>query len=192
MIQDYAKPFGGFLKATVANQALKNRDVYLMDAFTQFGTPTEQEQQMARDVETFITQKGFKVPRWSRATFIMTFIFLIITLLIHFYKADFVNLTVCTVAIYLLSNAKDAQPKHFRYLVAGTILSFVYDLLWMILRGYEMSGEDEETGGMEASIRRFSFYMVWIGLFCKVIMTFVYWMASLRYEDIIDERAALP
>ena len=63
---------------------------------------------MARDVETFITSKGFKVPRWSRATFIMTFIFLLITLFIHFYKADFVNLTVCTVAIYLLSNAKDA------------------------------------------------------------------------------------
>lgn len=120
-----------------------------MDAFTKFGEPSEKELQMSKDVENYITKKGFKVPRWSRITFIMTFIFLIITLLIHFYKADFVNLTVCTVAIYLLSNAKDAQPKHFRYLVAGTILSFVYDVLWMILRGSELSGDDEETGNVE-------------------------------------------
>ena len=146
---------------------------------------------MARDVENFITKKGFKVPKWSRATFVLTIIFLVITLFIHFYKADFVNLTVCTVAIYLLSNAKDAQPKHFRYLVAGTALSFVYDLLWMILRGQGMMSDDEE-GNVEASIRSFSFTMVWIGLVCKVIMLFVYWMASLKYEDIIDERAALP
>lgn len=34
--------------------------------------------------------------------------------------------------------------------------------------------------------------MVWTGIVCKVIMTFVYWMASLRFEDIIDERSALP
>ena len=64
----------------------------------------------------------------------MTIIFTIITCLVHFYKADFVNLTVCTLAIHMLSNAKDVQPKQFRYLVAGTILSFVYDLLWLILR----------------------------------------------------------
>ena len=147
---------------------------------------------MAKNVEEFIVKKGFKVPKWARATFIMTFIFLIVTLLIHFYKADFVNLTVCTVAIYFLSNAKDAQPKHFRYLVAGTILSFVYDVIWMILRGYDMLGEDEEEGGVEASIRHFSLYMVVIGLICKLVMAFVYWMASLRFEDIIDERSVLP
>ena len=194
LIEDYKKPFGGFLKATVANKALNTRDVVLMDAFTKFGTPTEEETKLAKDVEDFIVKKGFKVPKWARATFIMTAIFLIITLMIHFYKADFVNLTVCTVAIHLLSNAKDAQPKHFRYLVAGTILSFVYDVLWMILRGYDMSGgdNDEESGGVEAKIKRFSFFMVWIGLVCKVIMTFVYWMASLKFEDIIDERSTLP
>mmetsp|Transcript_28229 Transcript_28229/g.37655 ORF Transcript_28229/g.37655 Transcript_28229/m.37655 type:complete len:196 (+) Transcript_28229:1106-1693(+) len=108
LIEDYKKPFGGFLKATVANKALNTRDVVLLDAFTKFGTPTEEEHKLAKDVEEFIKKKGFKVPKWARATFIMTFIFLIVTLLIHFYKADFVNLTVCTVAIYLLSNAKDA------------------------------------------------------------------------------------
>ena len=176
----------------MANQALNRKDVVLIDAFTKFGEPSPEEVEMSKNIETYIQKKGFRVPKWSRATFIMTFIFLIVTLLIHFYKADFVNLTVCTVAIYLLSNAKDAQPKHFRYLVAGTIISFVYDILWMILRGSDMSGDDEESGNVEAAIRKFSLFMVYIGLVCKFIMTFVYWMASMRFEDIIDERAALP
>ena len=147
---------------------------------------------MARDVEEFLLKNGFKVPRWARATFIMTFLFLIVTLLIHFYKADFVNLTVCTVAIHLLQNAKDVQPRQFRYLVAGTILSFVYDVLWMILRGFDMASDNDDEGNVEANLRRFSLTMVWVGLVCKGIMTFVFWMASLRFEDIIDERAALP
>jgi len=121
----------------------------------------------------------------------MTILFTIMTCLVHFYKADFVNLTVCTIAIHLLSNAKDAQPKHFRYLVAGTILSFVYDILWLILRFGDLSGDDEEDGGMEASVRKFSLVMTIISLVFKVIMTFVFWMASMRFEDIIDERSTL-
>ena len=34
LILDYAKPFGGFLRATVANVAMRKRDENLIDAFT--------------------------------------------------------------------------------------------------------------------------------------------------------------
>ena len=54
-----------------------------------------------------------------------------------------------------------------------------------------MAGNDEEEGGMEASIRKFSLVMTIIALIFKVVMTFVYWMASMRFEDIIDERTTL-
>ena len=54
-----------------------------------------------------------------------------------------------------------------------------------------MSGDDEEDGGMDATIRRFSLIMTIISLFFKFIMTFVYWMASMKFEDIIDERSTL-
>lgn len=136
LLKDMQQPFGGFLKATVANQALNMGDVDLLDAFTKFGTVSEEEKKYAKDIEAIIREKGgpLKNVRWARATFVMTILFTIMTCLVHFYKADFVNLTVCAIAIHLLSNAKEAQPKHFRYLVAGTILSFVYDVLWLILR----------------------------------------------------------
>ena len=75
--------------------------------------------------------------------------------------------------------------------MAGTILSFVYDVLWLILRFGDLSGDDEEDGGMEATVRKFSLFMTIISLFFKIVMTFVFWMASMRFEDIIDERSSL-
>lgn len=185
------KPFGGFLKSVVVNQAMNMGETGLADAFMKFGSVSEDERKMSKKVEEFMRKKGYKSVSWARGTYVMTILFTIVTILVHFYKADFVNLTVCTIAIHLLTNAQDAQPRHFRYLVAATILTFVYDVAWLLLRGYDMAGNDEEEGGMEASIRKFSLVMTIISLIFKVVMTFVYWMASMRFEDIIDERTTL-
>ena len=85
-------------------------DVDLLDAFTKFGTVSEEEKAYAKEIETIVRQRGgpLKNVRWARATFVMTMLFTIMTCLVSFYKADFVNLTVCAIAIYLLSNAKEA------------------------------------------------------------------------------------
>lgn len=179
------------MKATALNAALTLGNQDLVEAFAAFGTVSEEEKKYAKDVEVYMQEKGFRNFPWARATFVMTILFTIVTCLVHFYKADFVNLTVCTIAIHLLSNAKEAQPKHFRYLVAGTILSFAYDCLWLVLRSGDLAGDVEEDGGVEASVRKFSLVMTIISLVFKFVMTFIYWMASMRFEDIIDERSAL-
>ena len=76
-------------------------------------------------------------------------------------------------------------------MIFGTVLSFVYDILWLLLKGPEFSGDDEENGGMEASLKKFSLFMVILSLIIKVIMVFAFWMASLKFFDVIDERSAL-
>lgn len=63
---------------------------------------------MSRQVEQYLQQRGVKQIKWARATFILTVIFSIVTCLVNFYKADFLNLTICTVAIYILSNPQDS------------------------------------------------------------------------------------
>ena len=80
---------------------------------------------------------------------------------------------------------------HFRFLVFGLIVSMAYDILWLIVHFTDLTGADEEDGGMESSIRQFSFIMALIAIPFKVIMCIVYWMASLRFEDIMDESSAL-
>ena len=47
-LEEMQQPFGGFLKVTAANQALKMGDMELVDAFTQFAEPSPQELEKAR------------------------------------------------------------------------------------------------------------------------------------------------
>ena len=54
-----------------------------------------------------------------------------------------------------------------------------------------MSGDDDGDGGVEKMIRRFSLIMSIISLILKVIMSLVFWMASINYADVKDERSAL-
>ena len=58
MLEDMQKPFGGFLKASLANQALAGGDLQLVDAFTRFGTVSEREKEVAKDVETYLKKRG--------------------------------------------------------------------------------------------------------------------------------------
>ena len=50
-----------------------------------------------------------------------------------------------------------------------------------------MSGDDDGDGGVEKMIRRFSLIMSIISLILKVIMSVVFWMASINYADVKDE-----
>ena len=121
----------------------------------------------------------------------MTLVFLISTMLVHFYKADFVNLTVVTIAIFLLHNADKFSAGWFRVLVGGIVISIGYDVTWFLLRSGEMSNDEDGDGGVERTIRRFSLIMAIISLLLKMIMSVVFWMASINYADVKDERSAL-
>ena len=103
-LKNLESPIKGFLKTAMAGVAVKQGDRDLADMFNRIGTVSEEEKQYAKNVENFMKEKGLaKGPvRWARCTFIFTAIFTVLTCLIHFYKADFVNLTVVTLAIYLL------------------------------------------------------------------------------------------
>ena len=71
----------------------------------QFGTVSEQEMEMHKKVNARLAKAGFRDVKWARITFMLTVLYTIMTCLVHFYKADFVNITCCAIAIYLLSNA---------------------------------------------------------------------------------------
>ena len=85
----------------------------------------------------------------------MTALFTLITCLVSFYKADFINLTVCTVAIYLLVNADQAKQSYFRLLVFGTAISLINDILWFTMRD-SSNDKDPEKSSIEGSIVKFS------------------------------------
>ena len=143
---------------------------------------------MNQQVEQFLEKQGFKNIKWMRLTIIATFIQLIMTMLVTFYKSDFLNCTACTIAILLLTNLDKVKPKFFRMLVAALVMSLLYDLFWFYNKYTAYSdADDEDAGGMERSIKRFSWYMASISFLWKIIMSGIYWKASIDLVRADDE-----
>ena len=108
---------------------------------------------------------------------------------VHFYKADFVNITICCVAIHLLIFAEPNGEKYWRWLVFGIILTLGYDLIWFYERNDDYSGDmDKEDGGVQSKVRSFSLKMAYVSFIYKILMCFVYWKASIDYAAILDAK----
>lgn len=76
---------------------------------------------------------GFNHVPWFTLTKIVLGIYAALTCLVLFFRADFVNLTVCTSAIYMILNTEKIKRWTFRALVLGIFLSLGYDLVWFML-----------------------------------------------------------
>lgn len=122
----------------------------------------------------------------------MTIAMLFLVLMVSFHKADFLNLTVCCVAIYtlVLADVKDQQHDKikWRLIIYGATLSLVYDITWFILRQSDLNADVDSEGGVEISIKKFSLYLAYFTFFFKFIMLFVYWKVSVNFADFYDER----
>ena len=68
-----------------------------------------QEEAFSRNVDNIVAAKGLRPIKWAMLTFWLTGVYLLLTLLVTFYKADFLNLTIVSTAIYFLMNADYAK-----------------------------------------------------------------------------------
>jgi len=134
-----------------------------------------------------VMKDKLKVDKKSYAWFsvIMTALFTISTCLVSFYKADFINLTIAALAIFLLTNADQAKKNYFRLLTISTAGSLVLDLMWFMLRNRGGKG-NQEVEGLEGSIMMFSMTMAYISFVLKIVMIIVFWRTSISFEDVID------
>lgn len=64
---------------------------------------------MARRIDDALTQRGMKNIKWATLTLLMTGVYVILTCLVMFHKTDFINITVGSLAIYLLLNADQVR-----------------------------------------------------------------------------------
>ena len=108
---------------------------------------------------------GFNHVPWFSLTLVVLGIYTALTLLVLFFKSDFINLTVCVVAIYMLMNTDKISRWTFRLLVLGIFVSLLYDLLWFMIKDHSKQAGD---GGLEDSVRSFSLTMAYISFFFRV------------------------
>ena len=95
------------------------------------------EQQYVQTIDNISTNIAFKlgfnyVP-WFTLTKVVLGIYTVLTCFVLFFRSDFINLTVCTSAIYMLMNTEKIKKWTFRVLVLGIFLSLAYDLFFFIM-----------------------------------------------------------
>jgi hypothetical protein len=65
---------------------------------------------------------------------ILTIIFTILVMITSMTHTDSMNVTVCAMAIYCLTDPFEGQKKQFRAMTAGLVISLVYDMVWQFMK----------------------------------------------------------
>jgi len=100
---------------------------------------------------------GYDYVPWYKITLVVLFIQTVLACFVLFYRPDFVTITVCTIATYMMMNTENVKKWTFRLLVFAIFLSIIYDIIWFMFE--DLSSEHTEDGGVERGIRTFSLRM---------------------------------
>jgi hypothetical protein len=114
---------------------------------------------------------GFSHVPWYTLTLVVLAIYTLLTLMVLFYRTDFINLTICVVAIYMMNNTERISRWTFRILVLAIFFSMVADFVYFILKDGSSGGKSGD-GGIEDTIRSFSQTMSYISFFFRVSFPF--------------------
>lgn len=127
----------------------------------------------------FAQKMGYDDVPWFRLTWMLLMIYLILTVLVMFYKADFVNLTVGVTALYMMFNPETITRSKFRVLVLGIFLTIIYDTVWLIMKHSELAADDKSSGdgGAEKSVRTFALCMAYLSFAVRVS----YFIANINF-----------
>jgi ribose/xylose/arabinose/galactoside ABC-type transport system permease subunit len=111
---------------------------------------------------------GYSDVPWFQLTWYLLWLYTGLTILIMLKRSDFVNLTICTTALFMMYNTDRISRSIFRVLVLGIIISLAYDLLWFFLKHSEFAEDSKADGGMEASLRKFVLMLSYVSFILRV------------------------
>lgn len=117
---------------------------------------------------TFAKRVGYDTVPWFMLTWYLLWLYTTLTILVMYLRPDFLNLTICTTALYMMFNTERITKLRFRMLVVGIFVSIFYDIAWFVLKHQEYAIESKNDGGGEASLRRFSLMMSYASFLLRV------------------------
>ena len=144
------------------------------------------EAKFDRISQSLASKAGVTEIPWAQATMVVLAVYLILTIFSLFYRADFLSLTICTIGIYIIDNPRDIERQTFRYLVAGIAVTWLYDILFFMLRS--PAQENKLSGHTEGTVIYFSFTCAWISFFWRIIVAIVFWKDSLDFRNIVQKQ----
>ena len=112
------------------------------------------EAQLDQTAKNIAASMGYRSVPWLGVTYFFLVVQMILGMLTQFHRKDFVTMTVCTVAFFMLQFPEYVRRSQFRMLVLLIALSIGQDIFWFILnRDVE---DDDDDGGVERSVKQFS------------------------------------
>lgn len=68
---------------------------------------------------------------WLVSLLVILMIQLVLTILSQYMRPDFLNLTICALGLFMVTNPQNVDRKTFRFLIVGIVLSWIYDAFWI-------------------------------------------------------------
>ena len=105
-------------------------------------------------------------------------------------RPDFLNLTICAIALLQLNSIQTVRKTTFRWLIVGIMVSFIYDIFWLSMEWEEFEDdltETKEDGKIEQGVKQFSLYISVVSLFFRIIVISAFWRASIDFKAIMKQ-----
>jgi hypothetical protein len=84
-------------------------------------------------------------------------------------REDFLNLTICTSALFMMFNTDRISRGLFRILVLGIFISLIFDLTWFFIKHSEFAEDQKVDGGMETNLRKIVLMLSYASFLLRVI-----------------------
>lgn len=119
-------------------------------------------------INAFAKKAGYDSVPWFTLTWVVIWIYTVLTLFVMMNRPDFFNLTICTVALYMMFNTDRITKTRFKILVFGIFITLIYDFVWFMIKHQEYAEEYKQDGSNEISIRRFCLIMSYVSFIVRV------------------------
>ena len=93
-----------------------------------------------------------------------------------------ITITGCVIGFYFMTFPESLRRWRFRQLVALFAISLVYDVVRFVL---DRDVEEDESGGVEANIKKFSRIVAYISFLWRIIVCILLEKASLDFIGIV-------
>jgi len=124
------------------------------------------EKQLDQVAAEFAQKIGYDSVPWFKLTVQLIYLYSAVTIFVMFLRPDFLNLTICVTALYMLNNLEMITKGKFRVLVLGVFLSLIYDLIWFYIKHSEYTNDAD--GSNETGMRKFSLIMSYASFLLRV------------------------
>lgn len=132
----------------------------------------EVEKKLDLVASNFAKRVGYETVPWFQLTWGLLWLYTFLTMLVMIYRPDFINMTICITALYMMFTPHRITKTKFRFLVLAIIFTLIYDLLWFFLMHTEYSTETKSDGSGEASLRKFSLMVSYASYLLRVTLLF--------------------